>query len=75
MKLGQNVNCLDEISDELKKMRHVGSRTKSLGQILENRCVHFRGHIFCLIIIKLGQNVYLDEISDDFENGSCSVKD
>ena len=37
MKLGQNV-CLDEISYELK-MCHVGSKTRSLGQILGKSCV------------------------------------
>ena len=48
-------------------MGHVESRTKSLGQILEQPCVRSRGHIFSLIILKLGQNVCLDEISDEFE--------
>ena len=37
-------------------------------------CVHSRGHIFSLIIMKLGQNVGLNIISNDFENGSCWVK-
>ena len=37
-------------------------------------CVLSRGHIFSLIIMKLWQNVCLDEISDEFENGSCRVK-
>ena len=49
-------------------MGHVGSKTRSLGQILEKPCVRCRGHIFSLIIMKLGQNVSLDEISDKFEN-------
>ena len=56
------------------KMGHVGSKTRSLGQILEKHCVHSRGHIFGLIIIELGQNFCLDEISDEFKNGSCLVK-
>ena len=30
-------------------------------------CVLSRSHIFSLIIIKLGQNVCLDKISDEFE--------
>ena len=55
-------------------MVHVGSKTKSLGQILEKPCVSSRGHIFSPIIMKLGQNVCLDEISDKIENGSCRVK-
>ena len=37
-------------------------------------CVHSRGHIFSPIIMKLGQNVYLDEFSDELENGSCRLK-
>ena len=35
----------------------VGSKTRSLGQILEKSCVSSRGHIFSPIIMKLGQNV------------------
>ena len=72
MKLGQNV-CLDEIWDEFE-MGHVGSKTRSLGQILEKPCIHSRGHIFSPIIMKLCQNVCLDKISDKFENVSCWVK-
>ena len=56
------------------KMGHVGSKTKSQGQILEKPCVRSRGHNFSLIVIKLGQNIYLDKISDKFENGSRGVK-
>ena len=50
-------------------MGHVGSKTRSLDQILEKPCVHSRGHIFSPIIMKLGQNVCLDEILDRFEMG------
>ena len=60
MKLGQNV-CLDKISDKIEN-GHVGSKTRSLGQILERPCVRFRGHIFSLIIIKLGQIICLEKI-------------
>ena len=66
MKLGQNVL---KISHTLLKMGHVRSKTGSLGQISEKPC-----QIFSLIILKLGQNVCLDEISAEFENGSCWVK-
>ena len=55
-------------------MGHVRSKTRSLGQISEKPYVHSRGHIFSLIIMKHGQNVCLDKISDRFENGSCWVK-
>ena len=54
------------------KMGHVGSKTRSLGQMLEKPCVPSRGHIFSPIVMKLGQNVCLDEISHKSENGSCS---
>ena len=37
-------------------------------------CVCSRGHIFSLIIMKRGQNVCLDEISDELETGLCRVK-
>ena len=30
------------------KIDHVGSKTRSLGQMLEKLCVHSRGHIFNL---------------------------
>ena len=56
------------------KMGYVGSKTRSLGQILEKPCVRSRSHIFSPIIMKLGQNVCLDEISDEFKNGLCWVK-
>ena len=46
-------------------MGHVGSKTRSLGQIIQKPCVCSRGHIFSPIIMKLGQNVCLDEISDE----------
>ena len=64
MKVGQNV-YLDESWTNLK-MDHVGSKTRSPGQILEKPCVRSTGHIFSPIVIKLGQNVCLDEVSDEF---------
>ena len=56
------------------KVDHVRSKTTSLGKIIEKPCVHSGGHISSLIIMKLGQNVCLDEISDQVETGSCQVK-
>ena len=56
------------------KIGCVGSKTRSLGQILEKPCVHSKGHIFSQIIMKLGQNVCRDEISDKSENRSCRIK-
>ena len=48
------------------------NRTMSIVNFLP--CVLSRGHIFRPIVMKLGQNVCLDEISDKFEIGSCGVK-
>ena len=44
-------------------MGHVGSKTRSVGQIIEKPCEHSRGHSFGPIIIKLAQNDHLDNIS------------
>ena len=49
-------------------------KSRSLGQILEKSCVRCSGLIFSQIIMKPAQNVCLDKISDEFENGSCWVK-
>ena len=38
------------------KLGHVGSKTRSQGQILEKPCVHSRGHSFDLKFMKLYQN-------------------
>ena len=51
-------------------MAHVGSKTRSLDQILERPCAHSRGNIFSPTIMELGENVCLDEISDELENES-----
>ena len=50
------------------EMCHVGTETRSLGQMLEKSCVRCRGHIFRQIIMKLGLNFCLDEISDQIFN-------
>ena len=55
-------------------MGHVGSKTRSLGQILEKPSVCSRGHILSRILMEVGQDVCLDDISDEFENGSRGVK-
>ena len=48
------------------KMGHVGSKTRSLGQIIGKPCVHSGGHSFDPMFMKFGQIVDIDEISDDF---------
>ena len=55
-------------------MGHVGSKTRSVGQLKEKPCEHSRGHSFDPIIIKLAQNDHLDNISVKFEYRSCPVK-
>ena len=62
------------ISRSSSNMGHVGSKTRSVGQIMEKPCEHSRGHSFSPIIIKLAQNDHLDNISVKFEYGSCGVK-
>ena len=32
--------------------------------------VHCRGHIFCAILMKFGQNICFDDFLDKFKNGS-----
>ena len=41
---------------------HVGSKSRSLGQISEKACYHSRDHIFYPILFKLAQNDCLDKI-------------
>ena len=67
MKLDQN-GCFFFLmkSQRSLKMGHVGSKTMSLGQILEKHCVRSRGHIVSPIIMKQGQIVCLDEMWDKF---------
>ena len=55
-------------------MVHVGSKTRSQVQILEKPCVCSRGNIFSPIIMKLGQNVFIDKILVFLENGSFWLK-
>ena len=62
------------ISQSSSNIGHVGSKTRSVGQIIEKPCEHSRGHSFSPIIIKLAQNDHLDNISIKFEYGSSGVK-
>ena len=56
------------------KIGHDGSKNRSLGQIVGKPSVRSRGHIFSPIIMKLGQIICFDKMSEHFENGSCRVK-
>ena len=55
-------------------MGHVGSKSRSVGQIIEKPCGHDTGPIIYPVIMKICPNDHLDIISDKFEYGSCQVK-
>ena len=55
-------------------MGHAGSKTKSLDQMLENPCLHSRGHIPSLILMKLGENRWRNDISDVLYVGHVGSK-
>ena len=50
-------------------MGGMGSKSRSLGQILVKSCLHSLVHIFGSIFLKDAQNVYLDDISVKFDHG------
>jgi len=50
------------ISRPSSNMGYVGSKTRSPGQIIGNPCLHSRGHICDLILMKLCQNVCFNNI-------------
>jgi len=62
------------ISRLSSNMGHVGSKSRSPGQISGNSCLHPRGHICDPILMKLCQNVCFDNIWAKFEYGLCRVK-
>ena len=59
------------ISRPSSKVGHAGSKTRSLGQILEKPCVLSRGHSFNSKFMKLYQNANDHNIYVKFETGSC----
>ena len=61
------------ISRSGSKLGHVGSKTRSIGQILEKPCVHYKVHSFVSNVVKLCQNVNHHNISVKFETGSCWI--
>ena len=44
-------------------------KTRSLSKIFDKPCVRFRGHISCPKFLKVGKNTFLDDVSENFENG------
>ena len=71
-------NCarmlINIMSGSNSKLGYIGSKTRSLGQILEKPCVHSRGHSFDSKFMKLNQNVNDHNVYVRFETGSCWVK-
>ena len=57
------------LSRSSSKLGHVGSKTRSLGQILEKPCVHSRGHRFDRKFMKLCQNDNHQNVEVRFETG------
>ena len=72
MKLCQTINRHKSRSNS--KVGHVGSKTRSLGQIMKKPCAHYRGHSFDPKFIKVCQNVNPNRIYVSLEFGSCWVK-
>ena len=60
---------ISTISQLSSNMGDIGSKTRSVGQIMEKPCEHSRGHSFGPNFIKLAQNDHLDNISVKFEYG------
>ena len=52
----------------------VGSKTRSIGQIVEKRCAHYRRYSFDTILMKLYQNICLYKILAKIETWLCWVK-
>ena len=50
------------ISRSNLELDHVGSKTRSLGQVLEKPCVHSNRHSFDPKVMKLGQTLNHDYI-------------
>ena len=66
------VSYWDSAVSGVRRPSSVVRRASSVVNFLP--CVRSRGHSFGRILMKVGQDVCLDEISDEFENGSCGVK-
>ena len=67
MKLGDRV-CLIDIS---AKFENGSSRVRNKFPRSNVRKIwaHSRGHMFCSILMKFGQNVWFDDFFDEYENG------
>ena len=62
------------ISRSVLIMDEIGTKSRSLGQILVKSCLHSRDHIFGPLFLRLGLNIYLDNISVRFDHGRDGVR-
>ena len=66
------------VSRPSSNMGPVGLKSRSLGQILENSCFHFRGHICDPVLIKLLMTVlvvfcvYVGLLNDSSDRVMCT---
>ena len=60
------------ISRTSLKMGHLGSKTRSLGQIVQKSYVRSWVHIFSPVLLKVGHNIFHDDRS--FEMGHVGSK-
>ena len=79
MKFAQNV-CLNDMLVEFKSGSGLLKNMVTSGRgsfpylAIEKPCKHSRSHDFCPIIIKDGQNIGVNDISDEIENGYICLK-
>ena len=62
------------ISQSSSIMGGMGSKSRSLGQILVKYCLQSRGHSIDAIFLKLAQNICLDNISVKSDHGWDGVR-
>ena len=73
MKLAQNV-FLDEILDYFENWSCRDENQVIKSNFKEKKCAHSKGHNFCSILLKFGQNACYDDLLDKFENASYQIK-
>ena len=62
------------ITRSSSKLGHVGSKTRSIGQILKKPCVHSRGHSFDLKFMKLYHDVIIIISRSSLKLGHVGLK-
>ena len=77
VEFGQNV-CLNEVSDDFENRSCLQKKTKKkqviMSNLFKNLMYALEVTYFSPILMKLDQNGCLNAVSEEFENGSCSVK-